>query len=220
MKIILCFVPYNTTVIIVGDRIADFASAFARKKECANVYGFTAGDHDFKRLDDFGRQFPNIKPRFGQLNNIRDGSQLFYSTLAHDIPEEFYYHFSGSLLKPKDVRRPFLFGPSYQIPTFNFLAFCKQQKLSKIHVIRLDCGGNELRILKSIQKYLRDAVVVLLKTYHQEIREGINQFPQVHEFMTKQGYELLSHYIYDNVIGDALYVKSKYVSAVFRSKEL
>src|SRR3989338_1122275 len=111
LKIILCFVPYNTTVIIVGDRIADFASAFARKKECANVYGFTAGDHDFKRLDDFGRQFPNIKPRFGQLNNIRDGSQLFYSTLAHDIPEEFYYHFSGSLLKPKDVRRPFLFGP-------------------------------------------------------------------------------------------------------------
>jgi hypothetical protein len=119
-----------------------------------------------------------------------------------------------------DSKRSFLFGPSYQVPTFNFLGFCKSQKLGKIHVIHLDCGGNELSLLKSIPEYLKDGIVVHLKTYHQKIRTGISQFQQIHELMTNQGYELFSHYIYDDVIGDALYVKSKYVSAVFRSKEL
>ncbi len=217
--VMLLFVPYNPTVIAVGDRIADVASSFANAKDRANIYGFTADPDDFEKLTHFGRQLPNLKPCFGLLNERKDGSRLFYSTMAHDIPDEFYYHFSGSLLKPTDARRPFLFGQSYQIPTFNFLAFCKAQKINKIHVIHLDCGGNELKILKSIQEYLKEGIVVFLKTYHQEIRKGISQFQQVHEFMTNQGYELFSHYIYDDVIGDALYVKSKYVSAVFRSKE-
>ena len=188
--------------------------------ECANVYGFTADADDFKRLEYFRHQLPNLKPYFGILNNLRDGSQAFYSTLPHDIPYKSYYHFSGSLLKPIDESRSFLFGRSYQIPTFNYLFFCKSQKISKIHVIYLDCGGDELKILRSIRKYLKEGIVVLLKTYHQEIRNGITQFPRVHEFMTSQGYELFSHYIYDNVIGDALYIKSKYVSAIFRTKEL
>jgi hypothetical protein len=214
MGVMLFFIPYNPTVIVIGDRIADFTSAFAYAKERANIYGFTADPDDFERLSYFGSQLPNLKPHFGLLNELKDGSQLFYSTLAHDIPDEFYYHFSGSLLKPMDAGKSFLFGPSYQVPTFNFLDFCKTQKINKIHMIYLDCGGNELKILKSIQEYLKDGIVVLLKTYHQEIRKGISQFPQIHELMTNQGYELFSHYIY------ALYIKSKYVSAVFRSKEL
>ena len=218
--VMLLFLPYNPTVVAVGDRIADFTSSFAQAKERANVYGFSADLNDFERLIYFGSQLPNLKSHFGLLNELRDGSHLFYSTLAHDIPDEFYYHFAGSLLKPIDSRISFLFGPSYQVPTFNFLGFCKSQKLNKIHVIHLDCGGNELSILKSIPEYLKDGIVVHLKTYHQKIRKGISQFQQIHELMINQGYELFSHYIYDNIIGDALYVKSKYVSAVFRSKEI
>ncbi|MBX9703134.1 MAG: FkbM family methyltransferase, partial [Silvanigrellaceae bacterium] len=133
---------------------------------------------------------------------------------------EFYYHFSGSLLQPIDTRRAFLYGPPYTVPTYNFLDFCKTKKLSKIHVIYLDCGGNELSVLKSIEEYLKDGIVVFLKTYHQQVRTGISGFQQIDHLMIKQGYELFSHYVYDDVIGDALYVKSNYVSAVFRSKEL
>lgn len=218
--VMLLFLPYNPTVVAIGDRIADFTASFAQAKERANVYGFTADTHDFERLSYFGSQLPNLKPHFGLLNELKDGSHLFYSTLAHDIPNEFYYYFSGSLLKPTDSSRSFLFGPSYPIPTFNFSGFCKSQNLQKIHVLYLDCGGSELNLLKSIQEYLKDSIVVHLKTYHQEIRQGISSFQPIHELMTQQGYELLSHYIYDDVIGDALYVKSKYVSAVFRSKEI
>jgi hypothetical protein len=218
--VMLLFLPYNPTVVAIGDRIADFTSSFARAKERANIYGFTADINDFERLSYFGSQLPNLKPHFGLLNELKNGSQLFYSTLAHDIPDEFYYHFSGSVLKPTDSKRAFLFGPSYQVPTFNFLGFCRSQKINKIHVIHLDCGGNELRTLKTIQKYLKDGIIVHLKTYHQEIRKGISHFRQIHELMISHEYELFSHYIYDDVIGDALYVKSKYVSAVFRSKEL
>ncbi|MEN9344203.1 MAG: hypothetical protein RLZZ453_990 [Chlamydiota bacterium] len=218
--VMLFFLPYNPTVIAIGDRIADFTSSVAQAKERANVYGFSADINDFERLSYFGSQLPNLKPHFGLLNELRNGSHLFYSTLAHDAPDEFYYHFSGSLLKPTNSKISFLFGPSYQVPTFNFLEFCKSQKIDKIHLIYLDCGGNELSILKSIPEYLKDGIVVHLKTYHQRIRKGISQFQQIHELMTNQGYELFSHYIYDDVIGNALYVKSKYVSAVFRSKEL
>ena len=218
--VMLLFLPYNPTVVAVGDRIADFTSSFAHAKERASIYGFTACADDFERLSYYSGQLPNLKPHFGLLNELKDGFHLFYSTLAHDVPDEFYYYFSGSLLKPTDSKRSFLFGPSYQVPTFNFLGFCKSQKLGKIHVIHLDCGGNELSLLKSIPEYLKDGIVVHLKTYHQKIRTGISQFQQIHELMTNQGYELFSHYIYDDVIGDALYVKSKYVSAVFRSKEL
>jgi hypothetical protein len=218
--VISLFIPYNPTIIVVGDRVADFASTFAREKDCANVYGFTADADDFEKLRYSASQLPNLKPHFGLLNHLENGYQIFYSALIHDIPYEPYYHFSGSLLEPLDAKRTFLFGRSYQVPTYNFSLFCKAQNISKIHVIHLDCGGNELKILKSIQSYLKENIVVFLKTYHQEIRKEIGQFQQVHQFMTGQGYELFSHYIYDDVIGDALYVKSKYVSAIFRSKEL
>ncbi len=214
------FLPYNPTIVAVGDRIADFTSSFARSKELANVYGFSADHKDFERLSYFSSQLPNLKPHFGLLNDLKDGSHLFYSTLTHDIPDEFYYHFAGSLLNPVDPTISFLFGPSYQIPTFNFLEFCKLHNIDKIHVIYLDCGGDELNILQSIPEYLIKGIVVHLKTYHQNIRRGISQFQQIHELMINHGYELFSHYIYDDVIGDALYIKSKYVSAVFRSKEL
>ncbi|HEX2579487.1 MAG TPA: FkbM family methyltransferase [Rhabdochlamydiaceae bacterium] len=217
---LLFFLPYDPTIILIGDRLSDVSLILAKQVECANVYGFTTDAADFETLSRLGKQRPNLRAHFGLLNDLRDGSQLFYSTLPHDIPNENYYHFSGSCLKPTDARRPFLFGPSYKVPTFNFSKFCKSHEIRKIHFIQMDCGGNELNTLKSIQEYLKEAIVVNLKTYHQEIRQGISPFRHIHKLMTSLGYELFSHYIYDNVIGDACYVKSKYITAVFRSKEI
>lgn len=216
----LLFLPYDPTIILIGDRLINVSLVLAEKIECANVYGFTADATDFEKLSRLGRQWPNLRAHFGVLDDLKDGSQRFYSTLPHDIPDEYHYYFSGSFSKPTDVRRPFLFGPSYQVPTFNFSKFCELHAITKIHLIQIDCGGNELNILKSIQEYLKEAIVVNLKTYHQKIRERISPFQHIHNLMTSLGYELFSHYIYDNVIGDACYVKSKYINAVFRSKEI
>jgi hypothetical protein len=216
LGIMLLFVPYNPTMVFVGDCIGDISCSAALVKERANIYSFTADMHDFEKM----RDIPNINSNFGVLRDRKQSFALFYSTLDQKVPDELHYRFSGSLLKPLDIEKPVLFGPSYQIPTYNFLNFCQKEQLKKIHILYLDCGGYELSLLKSIEDYVKNGIIVFVKTYHKKIREGIIQFEPMHDFMIKQGYELFSHYIYDDVCGDALYIKSKYVSAVFRTKEL
>ena len=216
----LLFIPYNPKAILVGDKIADLAVSFARARECSTVFCFSSEERDFTMLREYGETLPNIHSYFGLLHGKLEGLYPYFQTTPHERPYEDFYRFPGSLLKPLDKTRPFLFGESYLLPTFNLSEFCKRERLSKEHFIYLNCGGNELQILRSNPELVKNAIVVCVKTYHQRIRKDISTFKALDKFMTDCGFELMSHYIYDSVIGDALYVKSKYLSAVFRSKEL
>lgn len=99
-------------------------------------------------------------------------------------------------------------------PIFQDSKFFKLQ--GHAHLLILDCSGEELRILQEGKAVVEKAIVVAVKTHHQP---PLNHFNALHRLMEQLGFELLTHHVYDETIGDALYVKSKYVTAVYRTKE-
>ncbi len=216
----LLFLPYNPTVLIVGDRTAHLAADIARTLERAAVFCLSSDPQDFQSLREYEITLPNIHSQFGFLHSQSEGFYPYYPALPHVRPYEDFFRFPGSPLKPIDTTRPFLFGDPCSLPAINLSRFCEMEQLSRVQFIQLNCGGHELQILQTSPELVKKAIVVCVKTYHQPVRAGISDFAALDQFMVGCGFELMSHYIYDGVIGDALYVKSKYISAVFRSKEI
>ncbi len=213
------FLPYNPNILIVGDKIASLAADMGRLLERASVYCVSSEPEDIALIDLYSRtECPNLHGFLGQFSNL-GGFREYFPTLPHERPYEGFRRFAGSILRPTDVTLPFLYGEERWLPTYNLRQFCHEQKLFQIHLLYLNCGGNELEILRSDPELLQQSIVVLVKTYHQAVREGLASFVEIDEFMSACDFMLMSHYIYDDIIGDALYVKRKYFRAVFNIKE-
>ena len=191
------FLPYNAKAIIVGDRIAHFAANVAVSLECATVFCFSSEREDFQTLKKYEETLSNVHPYLG----------WFYRQ-----PEGLYPYFATTL--------PVLFGEGRLLSTFYLPQFCERENLSKVDLIHLNCGGNELQVLQSCPVLVKNSIVIYVKTYHQRVREGISNFEELDRFMSAFGFELMTHYIYDGEIGDALYIKKRYLNGVFRSKEI
>lgn len=220
LGVMMYFLPYNPKVVIAGDRVAHLAADIARTIERSAVFCFTSEGSDWDLLRRYQESLPNLYPHYGMLHAHSEDFYSYFSILPHEHPYEDFFRFPGSLLRPIDKRFPFLFGEEYSLPTISLSDFCKRENLSRVHLISLNCGGNELYVLQSSPEIVKNAIAVQVKTYHQPVRQGLPTFEQLNQFMVGCDFELMTHYIYDNVIGDALYVKRKYLSAVFRSKEL
>ena len=214
----MVFLPYNPNILIVGDQIAALSFSMASQMEQAKLFCFSSEEADFETLNRYSKIHSNIHPYFGLFYTKQQGGLCPY----FPAPSQTAYtnRFAGSLLEPTESFYPILFKEKRLLPTFYLPQFCKKENLLKMHMLWLDCGGTELQVLKSCPPLVNSAIVIYVKTYHQPIRKHISVFNDINQYLISCGFELVSHYIYDDIIGDALYVKSKYVSAVFRIKEI
>jgi len=217
---ITIFLPYNPVVVIAGDKIANYSANISRWSECSNIFSFSTERKDFEMLNDFKKSYPNIHPYYGLLHSVSDDKSPYFPTLPHERFFEDSYGFPGSLLPPIDFSLPFLFGEESKLLTYSLSEFCERNELTRVHFLYLNCGGTELKVLQSAPHIVEDSIAVFIKTYHKPIREGLSSFEEINQFMLDRGFELMTHYIYDKQIGDALYIKQKYLSAVYRRKEL
>jgi hypothetical protein len=216
----MLFLPYDPKVIIAGDKIANIAIGIAGWRERSTIFCFSSEFQDFTMLKEHAESLPNIQPRFGLFHWKPEGFYRYYATISYEQPYEDFCKFAGSFLKPIDKTRPFLFGEKRLLQAFSLPGFCNIENLPRVDLIYLNCGGHELQILQTDPELVKNAIIVCVKTYHKQIRKNLSDFKALNKFMVLCDFELMSHYIYDNVIGDALYIKRKYLSAVFRSKEL
>jgi len=213
------FLPYNPTVLLVGNKIAHLANSIGKTRKRAAIHCFTSDKEDFSSLEKHQKERRNIHATFGVIKTKKtDRSPSIFYPLKKG--ESNIYDLSGSVLQPTNKNFPVLYGQSYTLPTYNISSYLKKHNITKMHYIHIDSGGNELMILRALKEALKDCIVVKIKTYKKRIRKGMCLFNDVHQFMYRHDFELLSHYHYDGLTGDALFVKRRYVDATHRRNQL
>jgi len=213
------FLPYNPTILVVGEKMTDYVLEITQEYECSTLYCCTPLSQEFETLEAYRQHHPKLFAKLGIIGEGSNPQTLYYSVLDQAQDDSLVY-IPGSLLKPVSTSKPDLLGPKSLLPSYSLSQLCQEQGASKVHFLCLNSGGNELAILQTTPAIVNQAIVIRVKTYHRPLRRHQTDFRQLHEYMRSQGYELLSHYIYDHTIGDALYVKNHYLNAVFRSKKL
>jgi len=223
--IMRAFLPFNANILIVGENVADLGLSIALQSECCNVFCCTSSEKELARLRTNQEELSNLYSWFGFLHNRELPSCSYFETkpnmqLYNEGVYQGNYVVSGSILPPIDSSLPFLFGRKSFVPTFRLSQLCKAYDLKKIHMFHLDCGGNELKVIQDNFGLINDSIVVFTKTYHKPIRKNITKFESLNCLMNNLDFVLLTHHIFDDLQGEALYVKRKYFNAVFKSKEI
>ncbi len=94
-------------------------------------------------------------------------------------------------------------------------AYCTQQVLSQVDIIKLDLQGYDYKALLGARSTLRSARVVLIEVLFVEIYKGCNLFPDVLRLLGESGYSLYTlcglHYgKHDELLwADAIFVNNK-----------
>jgi FkbM family methyltransferase len=99
------------------------------------------------------------------------------------------------------------------VPIISIDAYCAQEGLKKVDIVKLDLQGYDYRALLGAKNVLQGVRVVLVEVLFAEIYEGCHLFPDVLRLMGEQGFRLFTlsgiHYgAHDELLwADAIFVK-------------
>lgn len=126
---------------------------------------------------------------------------------------------TNSLLPPGDALQSDLQSlcklvEKVEVDIITIDAYCEEQSLSQVDIIKLDLQGYDYKALLGAQTALRGTRVVLIEVLFVEIYKGCNLFPDVLRLMGELGYTLFTlcglHYgSHDELLwADAIFVNS------------
>lgn len=81
-------------------------------------------------------------------------------------------------------------------------------KIQQAEFMNLDVQGAELDVLKGAKKFIRGVRTVYTEVNEQELYAGCALFPQITQFLNRQGFELYSYHMTPHHWGDAVYLRS------------
>ena len=101
------------------------------------------------------------------------------------------------------------------VPVKTIKQSCEEEKIDRIHILKLDIQGSELRALKGAVNLLKDKKIDLIYTEAYFIKQYVDQplFPEIAQYLSDLGYQLQD--IYNPVYGkgniawcDAVFVRN------------
>ncbi len=197
----------------LGDDTIDMALLWPR----AQIHAFEPNPRAFQLAQERLSFFTHVQiHRFALFE--RGGKNDFYlcqGTYGNDPSFEY----ASSLLKPTPAMEIHYQGPVLQTECVRLDDWKLEAGVSRIDFLRLDAGGAELQILKGSLASLRTVRAIYVKTHFFPFRERISSFFELHSFLEKQGFILLSHWYREGLEGAAIFVSDDLVLGKTRTEK-
>ena len=181
---------------------------------------FDVGAHDGRTIKLYRKHFPNstmfsFEPTPETFENLKNNAsnyqnaEVFNVALSNFVGQtEFFVNKSSltnSILKPFDEKyiAPNIFHTVEKIVvnTNTIDAFCKEKKLEKINILKIDVQGAELDVLKGAAAMLTNKNIDLIYLEVEFVELYLNQplFHDISSFLKTFDYNL--YYIYNISVG-------------------
>ena len=166
---------------------------------------------------------PNLKIKYFKYNNFvfSDKIQIrnFYlneffpssgSSLKEDTKNDLKWNFTRKLI----TLSPNKSFKILKVKTNTIDNFCKNKKIAKIDILKIDVEGSELQVLKGIKKILNKTHLIQLEIYQNKknfikIEKKITKLLKKYNFYKIKEKKIWSVSLFSNFIGkDVLFIKS------------
>lgn len=203
------FLPYNPTIVEVGAYDGTGTVSLAHAYRYGRIFAFEPNPRAFdvlaQRLE--GQAHVTAVPvAIGPSNGT---ATLHIPAGTDDVSASLLQH-GGRAANGSSDTRP------VRVPVVVLDDWCGQQGLTRVHFLRLDAGGIEMRILQSSPRILSTALVVVSKTYLGRSNAAVISFPLLKQYLEREGFELLSHWYEEGAQGEATFVRRILYDSIFR----
>jgi len=97
----------------------------------------------------------------------------------------------------------------YIVPAIRLDEWMEENNIESVDLICMDLQGAELAALKSLGDYLATVRYVITEVEYEEIYEGQNLFPEIFQFMKKQGFTCYFQLKEKGLFNDILFVNNR-----------
>ena len=186
------------TVFDVGAYHGDVSRSYLGLFEHAQVWAFEPYPESFRTLANNFKNEPRVSPVNAALDSA-PADRPFY-VYSNARASSFSRLSEYSLQSPLDPSKCIL-ETITNIAANTVDAFCKDNDIETIDVLKIDVQGAELEVLKGANHMLQRGMIRLIYTelQYQKLYEQACLYFQVAEFLARQGFRLFG--LYDNVTG-------------------
>lgn len=186
----------------IGACYGQYTVAMASK--ATRVYAFEPASHNYHRLVDYTKNFPNVVSEKIAVSNSNGTVNLFWGNF--ELPMSDWGGFS---INPEVALIPGL-GRSTErceeVPCISLDEYCKINNITNITGMKIDVEAAEEFVLEGAQNTLRNNNILISLETHQAINR-----PRIYELLTQAGYAVYldGHVKVDTVEYDRQYICRK-----------
>lgn len=85
----------------------------------------------------------------------------------------------------------------------------------RVHLLRFDVGGLELKILRDFPSLLKTCSVISIKTDFSNARKGKRMFEKIKRYLEFQEFPLISHWYRKEAFGEAVFIRKEFYDFLF-----
>jgi FkbM family methyltransferase len=213
LDLIAQFLPYAPVIFEAGGHYGIDTIKIAKRWPRGTVISFEPNPNAFKLLSEATQDTVNIHA-YNLAVNTYNGTAILnicYGTNGNEVLSEG----ASSLLEPSEWMKIHYKGPKVEVPCVVLDDWCQSHEIDHIDFMWLDLEGLELQVLKSSPRILEKVNVIYTETNFLEFRLGMTQFTDLKTHLENSGFKMLSHWYYEGLQGDAIFVKRELFELVF-----
>ncbi len=201
-QVIKKYLPHNPVIFEIGAHIGSDTAEFSVMYPHGKIYSFEPSPKVYPHLVERAKTLKNVKC-FQLALSDESGTADFYVS-SGDTPS------SSSLRKPKEmaVYHPAIsFDEKVFVQCITLDALCRQEKIERADFIWIDVQGHELSVLKGGINVLKTVKAIHAEVNLKELYEGVPLYPELREWLDKQGFEVAAEALEWEDAGNVLFVR-------------
>jgi 2-O-methyltransferase len=214
LDLIAKFLPDDPVIFEAGGHYGIDTIKFAERWLNATIISFEPNPHAFEKLLETTKGIVNIHGYNLAVNNYNGTATLnvCYGTNGDDP----IFEGASSLLEPSEWMKIHYQGPKIEVPCVILDDWCRENSFDHIDFMWLDLEGLEFHVLQSSPRILDKVKIIYTETNFLEFRKGMTQFKDLKRFLEESGFRMLSHWYFEGLQGDAIFVKREIFNLGFK----
>lgn len=208
------FLVYNPVIVEVGAYRGENTLELARRFPYGKVISFEPNPRKFDELMENVKDQPRVQVVPLALSNNRGAARLYLENSLLNFSEEPQEN--AAILKPLSRNRQPGRDLFVTVPCSTLDVWCKENGVDRIDFLQLDAGGSEYQILQGASRILQTVQVIHTKTYLCRYWNEGKLFHELSHLLKKMGFELLSHWYFEKLYGEATFVRKEIYDALYR----
>lgn len=209
LELIAQYLPDDPCIFEAGGHYGTDTVKFAENWPQGSIYSFEPNPHAYGMLLEATKNFSNIHPQ-GIAIADQNGTVIF-NVCYGSTGDNLIYEGASSILDANDYMAVHYQGPKIEVGCAILDDWTQANGIDHFDFLWMDMEGFELQVLKSSPRILSKVKVIYVETNFQEFRKGMTQYSDLRSFLENNGFQLLSHWYYEGLQGNAIFVKSELI---------
>jgi len=208
-KIVSKYIPSNPVVFEVGAKDGEDSAKLANVWPKGKIVSFEANPSQFAKYLEKAQLNPNMYG-YNLAVNTYNGTAKFYLCWGSNGNDPIFEG-ASSLLEASEAQKIHYQGPEIIVPCVIFDDWCRENQIDFVDFMWLDIEGFEMQFMKSSPTILKTVKVIQTETNFFDFRKGTTQFRKLKPFLENEGFQLVAHWYYEGLQGDAIFVRKELI---------